>query len=425
MPTEPALESASPPLHRDATLLVFARCLRLFAYGLLSAVIVFYLAAVGIDEKQIGLLLTLTLIGDTAISLFLTSRADRIGRRLTLIVGAGLMLVAGVVFASTGNYLLLLITGIVGVISPSGKEVGPFLSVEQAALSHVITGTRRTSVFAWMNLAGSFSGAIGVLLAGGLAAAVHWSGGAPVVGYRTIIIVYAVIGLALAAVFLRLGREVEWTPADGDAPTAMRFGLSAESRPVVLRLAGLFVIDAFAGGFVIDGLTIYWFHTKFGVGLGVLGWVYFATNVVAGLSGLWAARLAKRFGLINTMVFTHLPSNVLLILVPLMPNLPSAAAVLFLRFCISQMDVPTRQAYTMAIVRPNERSAAAGITGTARTIGAALAPVLATQFYSRPALAALPFFIAGGLKIVYDLLLYRAFVAHETETETAAAVPGK
>jgi predicted MFS family arabinose efflux permease len=175
------------------------------------------------------------------------------------------------------------------------------------------------------------------------------------------------------------------------------------------------MIDSFAGGFVIDGLTIYWFHTRFGVSLGLLAWVYFATNVVAGFSGVWAARLSKRFGLINTMVFTHLPSNVLLILVPLMPNLPLAALVLLLRFSISQMDVPTRQAYTMAIVRPDERAAAAGITGTARTIGAALAPVLATQLYSRASLAFWPFIVAGSLKIFYDVLLYRAFVSHEVE----------
>ncbi|HEY2584557.1 MAG TPA: MFS transporter, partial [Tepidisphaeraceae bacterium] len=353
-------------LPRDGRHLVLSRCLRLFAYGLLSAVLMFYLAAIHVDERRSGLLLTLTLVGDTVISLWLASRADRAGRRLTLIIGAVLMAGAGIVFVSTHQFWLLLVAGVLGVISPSGKEVGPFLSVEQAALSHVIQGHRRTAAFAWTNLAGTFCGAVGVLAAGGLTVAVQRAGGGPLSAYRSILIAYALVGLALAAIFARLGRDVEWTPADGDAPAAPKFGLSAESRPVVLRLAGLFVLDAFGGGFVIDGLTIFWFHQRFGVGLGVLGWVYFGTNVVAGLSGLWAARLARRFGLINTMVFTHLPSNVLLILVPLMPNLPLAAAVLLLRFCISQMDVPTRQAYTMAIVRPNERAAAAGVTGTAR-----------------------------------------------------------
>jgi MFS family permease len=397
-----------------------ARCLRLFAYGFLSVVLVFYLTGVGIGERRTGLLLSLTLVGDTLISLWLTTRADRAGRRLTLVVGAMLMAAAGVVFALTGNFALLLAAGIIGVISPSGKEVGPFLSVEQAAFSHVVPADRRAGVFAWTNLAGSWSGALGVLVAGWVSAGFQHFKASPVSGYRAMVVAYGMVGLALAGLFARMGRDVEWTPSDGPAPSAPRFGLGAASRPVVFRLAGLFVIDAFAGGFVMDGLTIFWFHARFGVGLGLLGWVYFATNMVAGFSGLWAAKLSKRFGLINTMVFTHLPSNVLLVLVPLMPNLPLAAAVLLLRFCISQMDVPTRQAYTMAIVRPDERSAAAGVTGTARTIGAALAPVLAMQLYSRPALAGVPFFIAGGLKIVYDGLLYRAFVSHHVVDDRPA-----
>lgn len=417
-----ALRSGLGELPRNGRYLVLTRCLRLFAYGSLSVVLLFYLSAIGIDERRAGLLMTLTLVGDTVISLWLTSRADRAGRRLTLVIGALLMVGAGVVFVSTHLFVVLLAAGILGVISPSGKEVGPFLSVEQAALSHVVKGHQRTTVFAWTNLIGSFCGAIGILAAGGLSAMVYWTGGTPLLGYRLILISYSLVGIALTVIFLRLGRDVEWTATDGEAPSATKFGLSADSRPVVFRLSGLFILDAFAGGFVIDSLTIYWFHQRYGVGLGLLGWVYFLTNVVAGLSGLWAARLAKRFGLIKTMVFTHLPSNVLLILVPLMPNMAMSAAVLLLRFCISQMDVPTRQAYTMAIVRPNERSAAAGITGTARTIGAAIAPVLATQLYARPAIAAFPFIIAGMLKIVYDLILYRAFVSHQVQTDSATAL---
>ena len=175
------------------------------------------------------------------------------------------------------------------------------------------------------------------------------------------------------------------------------------------RLAALFSLDAFAGGFVIQSMVAYWFHLRYGVSPGVLGSIFFFANILAAVSALLAARIAKRIGLINTMVFTHLPSNVLLILVPLMPNLPLAIAVLLLRFSISQMDVPTRQSYTMSSVKPEERSAAAGITGIARTTGASVSPVLTGQLIAIPALAGLPFLIAGGLKIVYDLLLYRSF----------------
>ncbi len=178
----------------------------------------------------------------------------------------------------------------------------------------------------------------------------------------------------------------------------------------MLKLASLFAIDAFGGGFVAQSFAAYWFYLRYGVTPATLGGIFFGANLLAGVSGRVAARLAARFGLVRTMVFTHLPSNVLLILVPLMPNLTLAVITLFLRFSISQMDVPTRQSYTMAIVPPEERSAAAGITGVARTTGAAIAPVFAGLLFSQPALISVPFFVAGSLKIAYDLLLYRAFL---------------
>ena len=194
----------------------------------------------------------------------------------------------------------------------------------------------------------------------------------------------------------------------------------ARSHRVVLRLSALFAIDAFGGGFVIQSLTAYWFYLRFGVSPAALGGIFFGANLLAGLSALAAARLAARFGLINTMVFTHLPSNCLLILVPLMPNLPLAIAVLFLRFSISQMDMPTRQSYVMAVVPPEERSAAAGVTGVARTVGASIAPVLAGLFLAHAATMDLLFYMAGGLKIVYDLLLYRSFIKLRPPEEKGA-----
>src|SRR5205807_225166 len=180
----------------------------------------------------------------------------------------------------------------------------------------------------------------------------------------------------------------------------------------VLRLSALFALDSFGGGFVTQSLAAYWFYLRFGVNPAALGAIFFGANVFAGVSALLASRLASRIGLVRTMVFTHLPSNVLLILVPLMPTLPLAIAVLLLRFSISQMDVPTRQSYVMAVVDPQERSAAAGVTGVARTVGASIAPVFAGMMFAQPALISLPFFLAGTLKILYDLMLYRGFVAH-------------
>ena len=178
---------------------------------------------------------------------------------------------------------------------------------------------------------------------------------------------------------------------------------------MVFRLSALFSLDAFGGGFVLQSMMAYWFHVRFGAEPALLGGIFFGANILAGLSALTAARVAARIGLVRTMVFTHIPSNVLLILVPLMPNLPLAVTLLLLRFSISQMDVPTRQSYTMAIISPDERSAAAGITGVARTTGASLSPMLAGPLMAIPALMSAPFFLAGGLKIIYDLLLYRDF----------------
>jgi MFS family permease len=398
----------------DGSFLFITRIARMFGYGFLSVVLVLYLAQVGLNQVQIGLLLTLTLIGDTIISLWITTNADRFGRRRMLILGAVLMIFAGILFAITRNFLFLLIAATIGVISPSGYEVGPFLSIEQAALSQIVSDEKRTHLFAWYNLVGSFATALGALGGGGLVQALQDSGVSALGSYRTIVIGYAIIGVLLGVLFTRLSPAVE-VRAGGDSSHSTsdfktRFGLH-RSRGVVLKLSALFSLDAFAGGFVLQSLLAYWFHVRFNVQPAILGSIFFGANILAGLSALTAAWVASRIGLIRTMVFTHIPSNILLILVPLMPNLPLAIAVLLLRFSISQMDVPTRQSYTMAVVAPDERSAAAGITGIARTIGASLSPAFTGPLLANAALMNVPFFLSGGLKIIYDLMLYRNFKA--------------
>jgi len=404
-------------LTRDAWLLFATRFVRLFAYGSLSVVLVFYLVGIGLTESQTGLLLTMTLAGDTGVSLFLTTRADRIGRRRTLIVGAALMTAAGLLFAWTHAFWLLVAAATIGVISPSGQEVGPFLSIEQAALAHVVTDRTRTEVFAWYTLTGTLATALGALAAGTMTRALQTSISA-VDSYRAVVILYAALGVVLAALFSRLSASAE--AATASEKKALRPTLTGlhRSRDVVLKLSALFALDAFGGGFVIQSFAAYWFYLRFGVNPETLGVIFFWANVFAGISALVASRLAARFGLIRTMVATHLPSNVLLILVPLMPTLPLAVLVLLARFSISQMDVPTRQSYIMAVVTPEERSAAAGITGVARTIGAAISPLLVGFMFETPALVNLPFFLAGTLKIAYDLLLYRAFVSVRPPEET-------
>ena len=373
----------------------------------------------GLSEAAIGALFTFTLLGDAGISLWLTTSADRVGRKRTLLVGAGLMIFAGVVFALTGNYVLLTAAAIIGVISPSGNEIGPFLSIEQAALTQIAPNEQRTRVFAWYNLVGSFATATGALAGGSLAQLLQAGGSTPLDSYRAIVLGYAALGLVLAFLFSRLSPRVETSPA-AQAPAVFTLGLH-RSRGVVMKLSALFALDAFAGGFIVQSLVAYWFQIRFGVEPALLGSIFFGANILAGISALSAARIAARVGLINTMVFTHVPSNLLLMLVPLMPNLPLAIAVLLLRFSISQMDVPTRQSYTMAVVDPDERSAASGVTTIARSLGAAIAPSIAGALFGA-ALLSVPFFLAGGLKIVYDLSLYfnfRAMKPPEEKTQTA------
>ena len=402
-------------LTRDGKLLFLTRFIRLFSYGMLAVVLVLYLTAIGLSESQTGLLLTLTLAGDTAISLALTTQADRIGRRRILLVGSALMAGAGVCFALTNNFAMLLVAGAIGVISPSGNEVGPFLPIEQAALSELVPGRSRTAVFAWYTLTGAIATAAGSLFGGLLTARLERSAITAVASQRTVILLYAAMGLLLAAVFSRLSIGTEGRSAPVSGGISRLFGIG-KSRGIVLRLSALFALDAFGGGFVVQSFAAYWFYLRFGVSPAVLGGIFFGANVFAGISALLASKIAARIGLVRTMVFTHLPSNVLLMLVPLMPTLRLAILVLLLRFSISQMDVPPRQSYTMAVVPPDERSAAAGITGVARTTGAAIAPLFAGLLFSQPALINWPFYIAGTLKIAYDLLLYRAFVAQQPDS---------
>lgn len=403
------------PYRHDVILLFSTRVIRLFCYGFLSVILALYLAEAGLTEGQIGLLFTFTLVGDALISLWLTTSADRFGRKRTLILGALLMAGAGIAFVLTRNVILLIIAAIVGVISPSGNEIGPFLSVEQAGLTQLISSKRRTQFFAWYNLVGSFATATGALTGGWLAQALQNNAWTALESYRVVLIGYAIGGFLLLFLFLNLTKSIE---VELTTDTAKRILGLHRSRDVVFKLSSLFAMDAFAGGLLVQSLIAYWFHVRFGVESGVLGSIFFGANILAGISALLAIRLAAKIGLINTMVFTHIPSNILLILVPLMPTLSLAIAVLLLRFSISQMDVPTRQSYTMAVVSPDERSAASGVTAIARSVGASVSPALTGLLFSIPVLFNAPFFLSGGLKIIYDLLLYREFRAVRPPEET-------
>jgi MFS family permease len=404
-------------LSRDGRVLFATRMGRMFAYGFLSVILVLYLAALGLDGLHIGLLLTLTLVGDAAISLWLTTHADAIGRRRVLRIGAALMAAAGVAFSLSRNFWVLLIAATIGVISVSGGEVGPFMAVEQASLSHLLPDRERTRVFGWYSLAGSFAAAIGSLAAGLLVGGLRAAGASTLDSDRAVILGYSLVGVALIAGFGLVSPAVELAAA-ARSTIAGRLGLH-RSRGTVLRLSGLFALDSFGGALVTQSLVAYWFTLRYGAQPALLGVLFFVANILAGLSSLVAARLAAHIGLIRTMVFTHMPGNVLLIALPLMPNLPLAAVVLFARFSLNSMDVPARQSYVVAVVDPNERSAAAGVTGIARTTSAAPAPLIATPLIGMADLASIPFFLGGGLKLAYDILLYFLFKAARPPEEVS------
>jgi MFS family permease len=392
-------------LSRDGWLLFAAAGVRTLAYGGVSVILGPYLASRGLGPAAIGWVFTGALAGGAALTVVLTVVADRLGRRRMQVVGAALMTLAGLVFALTDHLGLLVAAAVLGTVSPSGKDVGPFLALEQAMIPSTTSDDRRTAVFAAYNLVTSLAAALGALGAG--LPALLGTGEAR--GYRLLLLGYAGIGVVLAALFASLSPRVEVapTPARGGAGRPGLLGIR-RSRGIVARLAALFALDAFAGGFVVQSLMAYWFHLRFGVDAAGLAGIFFGTNLLAAVSFLAAVPVARRIGLLNTMVFTHLPSNVLLLLVPLVPTLSLAVTVLLVRHLLSQMDVPTRQSYTMAVVDPAERSAAAGLTAVARNVAAALAPAVAAPTLALPALG-LPFLVAGILKIVYDLALWAQF----------------
>jgi MFS family permease len=389
------------PLSRDGWLL-FATCgVRSFAYGFLSVVLGLYLETIGLTTTAIGWIFAAALAGGALMTIVITTVADSFGRKALLILGAVLMATAGWVFAISSDPLLLALAAIFGTISPSGKEVGPFLSIEQAILPETTQDQHRTTVFSAYNLIGSLSGAVGAL-AVGLPSLFSIS---QITGYRFLVWGYVICAVVMMVVFGLLSPAIERKTKTVSQKRAISV---QRSRKVVAKLAGLFAVDAFAGGFIVQSIVAYWFYLRYETDLNTLGGIFFGTNLLAALSFLAAPAIARRFGLLNTMVFTHLPSNVLLLLIPLMPNLELAVVMLLIRNLLSQLDVPTRQSYAMAVVDPDERAASAGILSVARNAGAAIAPLFTGPILTVPSLG-LPFLLAGGLKIIYDLWIFAVF----------------
>lgn len=369
-------------------IIVAAKVVRSFAYGLLSVGFALYLASAGFSALAVGATLSVSLLAGAAYLAAASRFVSLLGGRTTLVVAAIVMSAAGALLASHGWPAAIVFACLLGTFSAGGQEVGPFAAVEQHVIAETSSGASAAHAFATYNLAGAFALALGALATGAIPTAfIPWA--------------YAGCAIVLVAVYLLLPQLPASSAPTQDAAQRARFG-TAE------RLAALFGVDALAGGFVVQSFIAYWLHIRFGADQQSLALVLFGANTLSALSYPVAAWLSTKIGLLRTMVFTHLPSNVLLCLVPFMPSYEAAIAVILARFALSQMDVPTRQAFAMDAVAPSERVHAAALTNAVRPAAAAIAPVFAGLAVQTAALG-VPFFIAGGLKVAYDLAIYRAF----------------
>ena len=406
-------------LTRDGRLLLAAKMVRTFAYGFLSVILAIYLKLIGFDEVLIGLILTTTLLNSVVFTLVASFYADKIGRRKFLLLYAALMSVSGFIFAVSENYIALIIAAFIGTINITGAETGAFLTIEQAILPQTLKKLRkRNTVFAIYNMAGTFAMAAGVLLSG-LPAVLqqelqHFGIVLNQIGsIKLLFVLYGVLGIVLIGIYLLLSQKIEIQDnqeKQNDEPPQLTkmSSLTPESRNIVMRLSGLFAVDSFAGGFVIQSIVSFWFFTRFGADLATLSYIFSISGVLTAFSFMAAAKIADKIGLIKTMVFTHIPANVLIIAVAFAPTLPLAIVLYLLRMGLSQMDVPTRQSYIVAVVREDERTIAAGVTNISRNVTQAISPSLTGVLIQSISLSA-PFVIGGALKVAYDVALFLNF----------------
>ena len=395
-------------LTRDGKLLLAARIMRTFGYGFLSVIIAIYLRLLGFDNIQIGLLLGSALVNSVIFTLFASFYADRIGRRRLLIIYASLMSVSGLIFTITDNYFLLILAAFIGTMNVTGSETGAFLTIEQATLPQTIRNKQMmNTAFALYNMVGTFSMSVGILLSG-LPSLLQeqFYGLSQIESIKGLFILYTLLGLFVIIIYIMLSRDIE---VKQEAKRTIKQTLSPRSKQIVAKLSTLFAVDSFAGGFVIQSVISLWFFTRFGADLAAISYIFSAANVITALSYIAAAKIADRIGLVNTMVFTHLPSNILLILVAFAPSLQLAVILYLIRMTMSQMDVPTRQSYIVAIVSEDERTAASGLTNVSRNIAQTISPSLFGYIFQSSLSLAAPFVLGGVIKIIYDLALYFNF----------------
>ena len=394
----------------DARKLLLTRAIRGLADGLVSVALAAYLTNLGFGPFAVGAIVTGTLLGSAAVTLGVGLLGYRLSRKRILLGAAALMTLTGFGFAGFTSFWPLMVVAVAGTLNPSSGDVSLFLPTEQAALAHTAAGPARTLSFAWYNLAGSLAGALGALASGVPALlASHWRVSL-LIAERGVFVFYSLCAVACALVYRTLTPALE-VPAEKHPRTAL-----AESRRVVLRLAALFSLDSFGGGFVVQSLLVLWLYRRFHLDERTAAAVFFVAGTLSAFSQILSPRVAARIGLIRTMVYTHLPANIFLILAGLMPTASLSILFLLLRMAVSQMDVPARQAYVMAVVPPEERTAASSVTNVPRSLAAGLAPLISGMLLEKTAFG-WPLVIGGALKAAYDLLLLFQFRAVRTREE--------
>ena len=397
-------------LSRDGKLILSARIVRTFAYGFLSIILAIYLKLIGFDEILIGLVLSATLVNSVIFTLVASFYADKIGRKKVLIIYSFLMSISGVIFLATDNYVALIAAALIGTINVTGSETGAFLSIEQATLPQTVKDLKkRTTIFAIYNMVGTFAMSAGVLLSGLPQILQNSYGLNQVESIKPLFLLYSLLAVVVIGIYFLLSKKIELELDNKDEKRKpLTQVLSSNSKVIVGKLSALFAVDSFAGGFVIQSIVAYWFFTKFGTDLQGLALIFSVAGALTAFSFFVATKIAYRIGLIKTMVVTHISSNILLVLVAFATTFPIALGLYLARMGLSQMDVPTRQSYIVAIVREEEITAAAGITNTSRNIAQAVSPTITGVIIQSLWLSA-PFVIGGLLKIVYDLGLYINF----------------
>jgi len=391
----------------DGKLLLCARIVRTFAYGFLSVTLAIYLKLIGFDDILIGIILSVTLINSIIFTLFASFYADRIGRRKTLLLYTAMMSISGVIFFVTENPLALIIAALLGTLNITGSETSAFLSIEQSILPQTIKDNRkRNTLFGFYNMVGTFAMGAGILIANLPIIIQNELEFDQIYAIKLLFLFYSLLGVLVIGIYLKLSSDIEIKKEKTLKPISKI--LNPKSKKIVTRLSGLFAIDSFAGGFAIQSIVSFWFFTKFDIDLSLISYIFSIGSLLTAFSYLIAAKIADKIGLINTMVFTHIPSNILLILLAFAPTLEIAIVFYMIRMALSQMDVPTRQSYIVAVVEEDERTASAGITNLSRNIAQAISPSITGYIIGVLSLSA-PFIIGGLLKIIYDITLYINF----------------